>query len=193
MTSDNPDPADLDLLAFRYVAGELTAAEAEAFEEQLACDQTAREAVASAVQVAEAVAALAPAFVAPTAQPLPASSPRRGTWRERVRWMIVGAVAACVAIVAGWQFLSNSGDDDLLDPHVIASAERVTEINRVVALWVDPHLLDQGDGGFDSQDGDDSDLIIRTTEGAHDVHVPDWVLAAVSDDEPRDEDAPEGN
>ena len=55
---------DLDLLAFRYIAGELTPAESEAFEQRLADDQAAREAVARAVDLAQAVASV-PADIVP--------------------------------------------------------------------------------------------------------------------------------
>ena len=45
----------LDFLAFRYVVGELTAAETTAFEELLEADQAAREAVAAAVEITAAI------------------------------------------------------------------------------------------------------------------------------------------
>src|SRR5262245_34308227 len=50
MTND-----ELHWLAFRYVAGEMTAAEEESFEQQLADDQEAREAVAQVVELNEAI------------------------------------------------------------------------------------------------------------------------------------------
>ena len=43
---------DLDLLAVRYVTGELAAAETTAFEARLADDQAARDAVEFAVRIA---------------------------------------------------------------------------------------------------------------------------------------------
>jgi len=56
---NNPSPAaeSLDFLAFRYVVGELTAAETTAFEELLDADQAAREAVAAAVEITAAIQA----------------------------------------------------------------------------------------------------------------------------------------
>ncbi|MHC5537169.1 hypothetical protein ACYOEI_02905, partial [Singulisphaera rosea] len=51
-----PDPrGDLLWLAFRYVAVEMDAEESAAFEERLAYDQLARESVAEAVALTEAV------------------------------------------------------------------------------------------------------------------------------------------
>lgn len=57
-TFDNSDRPELDWLAFRYVAGEMTDAETLAWEERLATDQTAREAVAAAVELYQAVSQL---------------------------------------------------------------------------------------------------------------------------------------
>ncbi|MGL5097784.1 MAG: hypothetical protein ACRDD1_19520, partial [Planctomycetia bacterium] len=49
--------ADLDWSAFRYAAGEMTAGEEAAFEDRLTADQSAREAVATAVEWTLAVSA----------------------------------------------------------------------------------------------------------------------------------------
>src|SRR5947207_5663100 len=103
MNPESISNGDLDWLAFQYVSGELTPAEAAAFEQTLAEDQAAREAVASVVQTADAVLALEPSHSAMICQ----SNPQRSTWRERARWMVAGAAAACVAIVACWEFASN--------------------------------------------------------------------------------------
>ncbi len=58
MALPSESKSDLAWLAFVYVSGELTHAEAEAFERRLAQDQAAREAVAEAVALIGAVAAL---------------------------------------------------------------------------------------------------------------------------------------
>lgn len=55
---ENSPRSDLDWLAFRYVAGEMTDAETLDWEERLATDQTAREAVAAAVELCQAVSQL---------------------------------------------------------------------------------------------------------------------------------------
>lgn len=58
--------SDLDLRAVRYISGELTPAEIEAFEARLADDQVARESVARAVEIGMAVVQSTP-----QAQPRP--------------------------------------------------------------------------------------------------------------------------
>jgi hypothetical protein len=89
MTTDN-NHNDLHWLAFSYVAGELTPAEAEQFELRLADDQTAREALARAVelcQVVTAVEAHSDSYVAPAAK-------TRSTWNDRLSWMAIGGLAS---------------------------------------------------------------------------------------------------
>lgn len=58
ITTGNSPPADLAWAAFRYIADEMGIEEREDFDDRLARDQQAREAVAHAVQLAEAVAAV---------------------------------------------------------------------------------------------------------------------------------------
>src|SRR5688572_7163337 len=85
---------DMGLSAFRYIAAEMPANEAEVFEQRLAHDHSAREAVAEMVQLSElASAALA---LPPTVVP---AGGLRNHWMAPVVWMAAGA-AACLALVA---------------------------------------------------------------------------------------------
>jgi hypothetical protein len=90
---------ELDWLAFRYVAGEMTADEEERFEERLARDQLAREAVDHAVELNEAIR-----LVASESAPVIASRVRHSGSREGRairRSMAWGTAAlACLALVA---------------------------------------------------------------------------------------------
>ena len=88
--------SDLDWLAFRYVAGELTADEAGRFEARLDHDQAAREAVAGAVGLADALAAARPSAVGPARV---GGRLRLGP-RSR-RSAAVLALAACLALAVG--------------------------------------------------------------------------------------------
>lgn len=85
-------PSDLLLLAVRYIANELPDDERAAFESLLADDQSAREAVAEAVELTFAVSRL------------PASSfeilPMRRKWRG-FSPMRLGLIAACLALAVG--------------------------------------------------------------------------------------------
>ncbi|MFO0960072.1 MAG: hypothetical protein U0800_21990 [Isosphaeraceae bacterium] len=81
---DAEDPrAELDWIAFRYLAGDLSEAERLAFDERMADDQQAREALAAAVELAGAVR-LAEAG----RKQLPAAWPR---------WAVLAAAASIVA------------------------------------------------------------------------------------------------
>jgi hypothetical protein len=89
------DPrAHLSWLAFRYLAGELAPIDEAAFEESLACDQAAREALAEAVELLEAVwlAGLDARPIAPI--------PRRSRATRALGWLAVAA-AACLAVIVG--------------------------------------------------------------------------------------------
>lgn len=111
--------ADLFWLAFRYVDGALTSEEAAQFESRLEHEQSAREAVAEAVELTAAVGAAArPAAarrtpLSPVSRELtPASSPltpasrhwssSRG-WSAPAAWLSLGA-AACLgfALTSYW-------------------------------------------------------------------------------------------
>lgn len=101
------DQRELDQLAFRYIASELTADELRTFEDLLATDQGAREAVAAAVELAQAIAFVettqdSPAFAsAATVDRVAANRPLtsdRRSWWPALGWMAVGSVA-CAALI----------------------------------------------------------------------------------------------
>jgi hypothetical protein len=81
---------ELDWFAFRYVAGEMTVGEEERFEERLARDQRAREAVDLAVELKEAIRRV-------TAESGRVTASRVGfvVWRPAV-WGV--ASAACLVV-----------------------------------------------------------------------------------------------
>ena len=87
--SAKPHSDSLDWLAFCYAAGELDAAESEQFEARLADDQSAREALARAVELTQTVAAAEsqPYLVTPAAK-------TSTHWQSRISWMAIGGVAS---------------------------------------------------------------------------------------------------
>ncbi len=107
---------DLDWLAFRYIANELSGDELDAFERRLASDQKAREAVAQAVELTRAVAAVG--GEAP-ARPTPAFR-AAAVWRRmgvaaRLCWTTV-AVSACLALVLAYQYYRGTGPATVVRP-----------------------------------------------------------------------------
>src|SRR5687768_10629116 len=83
------ESADLDWLAFQYISDELPPDEALRFEERLETDQAAREAVAEAMLLLQAVAAGAK---------IAGPAPRQRYWLQKAGWAAIGA-AACLAVV----------------------------------------------------------------------------------------------
>jgi hypothetical protein len=78
----------LDWLAFRYIAGELTADDEELFEQRLAEDQTARDAVDQAVELQEAIRLASSE----------AASDRGGDAARRIRRRVAWAAAAAASL-----------------------------------------------------------------------------------------------
>jgi ferric-dicitrate binding protein FerR (iron transport regulator) len=95
-----PQPNDLDWLAFLYVSGEMPAEQLASFEARLADDQAARQAVASAVELVQALAAAE----SQDDRQLVTLPQRLAAWSRRIKWMSVGAAAALVLVLAWLKF-----------------------------------------------------------------------------------------
>ena len=92
--------SDREWLAFRYIAGELTGEDAVAFEAELETSQVAREAVARAVELTQAVA-LAESHDVELVESA-ARTDRRKSWVYGIGWIGAGAAAASVAGAVWW-------------------------------------------------------------------------------------------
>lgn len=153
---------ELDWTAFCYAAGELTAADAEAFELRLADDQSAREALARAVELTQAVAA------AETLQPvelhLPElAKPGRSTWGKRLVWMAIGSAASLLvaAFVSQFDLSSGSRDDGEL-----AAAWSQTRQELSAASDANHWLPEETE-------------VEAANEDLDPIATPDWMTAAV--------------
>lgn len=96
----NQPENDRDWLAFRYIAGELTGEDAAAFEAELATSQVAREAVARAVELTQAIA-IAESHDVELVESATRMA-RRKAWVYGIGWIGAGAAAASVAGVVWW-------------------------------------------------------------------------------------------
>ena len=152
----------IEWTAFCYVAGELSDDEVVQFEEQLAHDQTAREALARAVGLTQAVAA---------AESLPVALPQRpGRWTKRLSWMAIGAAAALLVAFV-WS------TSDLGTRNETAGIGNVREL---AALWTqtrDELATDAEDIGIGFDDASDDRRI--DAEVASLPETPSWMMAAV--------------
>lgn len=160
MTSFDPTIAGLadetDWLAVRYVLGELPADAAAAFEDRLAEDQPAREAVARAARLVETLASVP--------QPADASVAIRRTSPRRI-----AAIAATVAaaVVFG-VFLRRNADD--AGPRNPQFATKEVDPARLVVLWSLASEATAGDTDAEAFEDADPDAALLP---------PDWLLAAV--------------
>jgi hypothetical protein len=171
---------DLLWVAAQYAAGDLPESAVERFEEQLETDQAAREALAQAVALSQAVAQVEATPVAPV------SIDRSRRFSTAAALAI--AVAACLALT--FVALQLPKDGDAPNQEVAKSPEN--DAQRLVAMaWVagqvgeedftetdDPTLADEP--MFDDVDEFDDLLPMPTS----DPSAPDWLLAALADAAP---------
>ncbi len=161
---------ELEWLAYCYVSGDLLGDERTTFENRLADDQGAREAVARAVELVQAVAA-AESYVSP--RPMPAAVARRTTWPRSLAWMSAGASAALVLVVAwiqwdaiaGW-FAPPPADRQALAEVWSQTREAVREI-----VYTEPYEFSPP----------------AKTELASEESLPSWIAAAVFNQAATDE------
>jgi hypothetical protein len=168
----HPASTDLDWLAFQYVNDELTADDAEQFEARLSEDQAAREAVAQAVLLCQAVAAGAKDVVL-------AASDRR-SWLLHVAWAAASA-AACLALV----FVLRSPVDRPTTP--VAQHPGLSDLTseELALVWV--QSLAPPDAAI--ADEDDLSLVADTLE--RELVVPPWMLEALGGSQEAAPSAPE--
>lgn len=170
MTNDN----DLDWSAFCYLAGELSPAEAEAFEARLGTEQAAREALARSVELTQIVAAAEAqsAIVSPRDR-------SQAAWHTRLAWMAVGGLASLIAAMlytGAWQHAWQAAWPSPHSGHQLAAAwsETIDQLRSTsdADLWFIP----QGS----SADPED-EQVAASTFPMDDVidETPSWLDAAV--------------
>ena len=186
VTSHNqPDDETLSWLAFRYVSGEMADGELSEFEARLdsgseAFELAACEAVATAVQLGDAVVAafepaswtLDSAVSTPVSDERPSSSGRRGSFSRRV-----SMTASAVAVVAvGWLLTTSVPEFavDVSDRTSTLSDDDVSVgASEMVRIWADS----VGEVGSNV----DEQLLVSTVDvpTVFKADVPDWLLAAL--------------
>ena len=194
---NDPKNGQVEWSAFCYVAGEMTESEREQFEQLLASDQSARELLAQAVELTQAMAAAeagchrAVAVVAPASR---VETPK--AWPRRLAWMAIGSAAsllvaliwnssgAGIYVASLWEepeveLPMKSGELSSLPQLAAAWTQTRTELSDAndAALWYPAHLAASGW----SESGADSSFDERTDPAAEDAfHAPSWMTAAVS-------------
>ncbi len=168
MSSPNDDRDNW--LAMQYVLGELSETEQQAFEDRLADDLaaceavtrasrlllTAREVLAESQPVPVLIAPATPVLVAPAAAPI---KPPRNSWLV----VVVSSAAMAMLCLLGLQAPVKTANVATLTGRDPAAAE-------LVSLW---------HSGMSVADSESDDLD-ELADAAGDVAVPGWMLAAVS-------------
>ena len=191
---NSPEKAELAWSAFRYIAGEMPADEQARFEEQLATNQQAREAVALAVELTHGVAAMPerPTVVAP--------SRRKRRVRVRLAWAAAAAAAVCAAFVLGRQ--SGEPREPIAAPLPQPVADRSTPADdagvaaELVSFWVRADAADAELSSTSANSGRELIAVASPESGADplgesSLDVPGWMWAAVMADLPAGSDHPD--
>jgi hypothetical protein len=174
------DQQDLDWLAFCYAAGELENIDREQFEARLADDQTAREALARAVELCQTVSAVETQhcdYVVPAARVSPAAHTHIA-WNQRLSWMAVGGLASLLlallwtgVIGPAWQTANRNFRSFSQQNLASAWTETRTEIANVREAGYWPVIA--------TTDADDE--LFATSSLNEDMleDAPSWMTAAV--------------
>ena len=166
--------------AFQYISGDLTGGERETFESRLAADQSAREAVAAAVEMTQAVNLALEAELVTI--PQPAMQARGNAWAPH-SWILSAAMgaAACLLIMLGVQQLQQSKNKaDRSSPSVESATPEPIHDTALAARWSQIRQQDSELWG-EEVDSDFTDGLAdwELAEEAEDS-APDWMMAAVS-------------
>ena len=164
---NNQSESDREWLAFRYIAGELSSEETAAFEAELETSQVAREAVARAVELTQAVAKAESHDVELVESA--ARKARDRPWYHGIGWIGAGAAAASVAGAIWWNMQGpKTGTSELakiwtvlpVEPTLSVPEEPVetTPVLDAVGLNAAPSWMTAGvislSGGKVEDDGD---------------------------------------
>lgn len=120
---------ELHWLAFRYVSGEMTDQEQELFEQQLAEDQAAREAVEQAVEMLEAVRLV-------SSEP---ASLRPSIFRRRIAWVAAAAAGLFLIVCTSWWRSVTPPNPDSAGQHAdhVLAPNHAPDSAQVVSAWAE--------------------------------------------------------
>jgi len=180
----------LELLALRYIGGELSRSEAEAFESRMAEDQSAREAVARMVDLTAAVRSVEESGAGSENKVAAARTAAHNAWLRPAGWLTLAAAACCAAVVAYQAILSGSADQASVGKSPASAASNQDD---EALLWAmlreDPELqplvrldVPQQDGWevAERDEGQGLDDSETSFTSASQWEPPDWMLVGIS-------------
>ena len=186
--SENPNEDSfrdqLEWSAFRYAAEEMSCEESDAFEQRLAEDQQAREALARTVHITNAIVRQPEVVSPPEVTTASIGGKRRASdWKSISA--IAGIVAICVIFAFGLRFSNVTPQPGSSSGSVAKVEEPVNARDLVIAAWVDfqevgelpeKSLIADNETPVD----DVSPTIVPEPISPEDDGKFDWVIAAVS-------------
>jgi hypothetical protein len=179
-----------DWLAFCYLSDELSADERAAFEESLAADQVAREALSRAVELTCVISMAESRAASPTLTAHSATGPlvatashvaaaARGCWSRRASWMAVGAAASLLLMVVA----SNRGYFQPADSRPTLAV--ATDDHRLATAWIATRteFPIQASNSWASEDSPaQADAAFESTATVDELmadETPSWMTAAL--------------
>ncbi|MCA9247412.1 MAG: hypothetical protein KDA42_09865 [Planctomycetales bacterium] len=156
--------SDLDWLAFRYVGGEMSEAEADALLERMADDQLAREALARQTRLIEVTRA---AMERETSSSVAVSDSH---WRRAVAFALAtaAAVAMLMPLVRG--------------PHPVNDLDGAADLALRWVSGADWQSVDSGVGELADSELAEERLFVGEllADSESELTVPDWMFAAAA-------------
>jgi hypothetical protein len=166
--------ADLDWLSFRYLIGELSDHNVLAFEERLAVDQTAREALATAVELSQAIMVAGEESVSPTRRAHRVRLPGRESFWLKPVGALAATAAAAFVIAAMLQLLwpASRQSDSAFDTSLLAEWTQMRD--AAPDDWSEAALrVDALANGWDG---------LAATTVPEDISESNWLLTALAPD-----------
>lgn len=164
----------LDWQAFCYVTGELSLEQTAQFEDRLATDQLAREAVASALETLQLVTAAE--SLTPAVQVRPRKTWQQSGWQRGLAWMSLGAAAALLLAVALPRIWNATQNEDWqsagLTPELAVAWSKTAAHSELGDLYVPADAAQDDDANDDDSEMNDSEPASRHA-------APAWMVAAV--------------
>jgi hypothetical protein len=164
--------ADVDWLADQYVAGELSDHDAIAFEDRLALEQSAREALARSVELFQAITLSGESCISPVRSAInqPTMRMRDSLWLKPAGWLAASAAAVLVMGVTLkflWSPISSGG----LESSLLAS--EWTEFRDLTEdAFGDPASRNElTESGWDG---------LAATTAVEDLGESNWLLTALA-------------
>jgi hypothetical protein len=174
-SSDNQfDLTDLQWQAFCYVAGEMSPADSEQFEQLLSGDLAACEAVVYVTELSLSARTVFESQSTPLIRSLPSQPARAGRW--------VATIAAFAALALLFAIVSMPKHSGSTPDPVISSADRQQERSRseqILSHWMTPVSNNPEDSVDEFEPFAEETVLVSYELEGEVAQIPDWMFDAV--------------